>query len=441
VTRLPIGWRESTLAAVAALSSGGTPRAKNPEFYGGDIPWAVIGDLNGGVVHSTAKSITPAALDSSSAKIVPAGTILLGMYGSIGKLGIAGVAMATNQAIATIRAGEQVDHRYLFYYLLDQQRDLSRQGKGAAQRNISQTVLKPWPIRFPDDLGEQRRIVERLDDHLSRLDAVDAYVDTAAAKLARLRDRLVISAITGAELSERTPAALANVGTTDADLPSLPIGWAWARLGDIADVVGGVTKDTKKQRDASYVEVPYLRVANVQRGHLDLDEVSTLRVDPGKVENLRLRPGDVLLNEGGDRDKLARGWVWEDQIEGCIHQNHVFRARIHEPWLDPYFLSWTTNTIGRRWAERNGKQSVNLASISLSMIKKMPVIIPAEGEAVRRVAALAEQLVTLERLASSLTSARARGAALRRALLNAAFSGQVTRSSADVLVTEHLVTA
>src|SRR5690349_7635001 len=106
-------------------------------------------------------------------------------------------------------------------------------------------------------------------------------------------------------------------------LPSIPSSWAWTTLGEIAEVVGGVTKDTKKQSDPALPLVPYLRVANVQRGRIDLRSVAEIRVPSATAERLRLRPGDVLLNEGGDRDKLGRGWIWEGQLSECIHQNHV----------------------------------------------------------------------------------------------------------------------
>ena len=153
---------------------------------------------------------------------------------------------------------------------------------------------------------------------------------------------------------------------------------------------------------------------------------------------MALHPGDVLLNEGGDRDKLARGWVWQGQIDGCIHQNHVFRARITERRLDPYFLSLTTNSLGAPWAERNGKQSVNLASISLSMIKKMPVIVPPNGVAVRVVQKIREERESFDRLQRSIDEAVARSSRLRRALLAAAFSGRLTGHGSDRDVIEEL---
>src|SRR5207237_1118994 len=125
----------------------------------------------------------------------------------------------------------------------------------------------------------------------------------------------------------------------------VPEHWRWTRLSEIAEIVGGVTKDAKREARSGLVEVPYLRVANVQRGYLDLTNVKTVRVTVEEVEALRLRKGDLLFNEGGDRDKLGRGWIWSGEIDPCIHQNHVFRARLLDADLDPRFVSWYANTM------------------------------------------------------------------------------------------------
>lgn len=302
--------------------------------------------------------------------------------------------------------------------------------RGVGINHLGRARLAGWPTPLPST-AEQRRIVEILEDHLSRLDAAADYASAADRRLARLRDQVVMDAITGRhEAGARTAVFPEPAGTADGDLPELPYDWRWRRLGEIAEVVGGVTKDAKKQNDPAFVEVPYLRVANVQRGMLRLDDVTSIRVAPTKVDALRLMPGDVLMNEGGDRDKLARGWVWEGQIDGCIHQNHVFRARAHEG-IDPYFLSWCANTIGGRWAERNGKQSVNLASISLSMIRKMPVIVPPFEVAQRIVADLHDRLRELDQATASITALQTRTAGLRRSVLTAAFKGQLTGGRTD----------
>jgi restriction endonuclease S subunit len=156
-------WPLLKLGDVASWSSGGTPTASDPKYYGGEIPWAVIGDLNEHQVKETEKTITQAGLDESSAKIVPANTVLLAMYGaSIGKTGITGVPLATNQAIAcAICKDDLIDPWFLLYFLQSQKSEFIRAGQGGAQPNISQTIVKDWPIPLPN-LDTQKRVVEQI---------------------------------------------------------------------------------------------------------------------------------------------------------------------------------------------------------------------------------------------------------------------------------------
>lgn len=211
---------------------------------------------------------------------------------------------------------------------------------------------------------------------------------------------------------------------TDSGLPELPSGWAWVTLGAMAEVVGGVTKDVKRQGDPSFVARPYLRVANVQRGYIDLGSVTSIRLSPAKAAQLELRPGDVLFNEGGDRDKLGRGWVWEGQIQGCIHQNHVFRARLVEG-IEPKFVSFWGNTFGKAWFEGRGKQTTNLASLNLTTLKSFPIPVPPSREQSRILVEVDRQLSDMSECERVVEAALARSAALRRAVLEAAFDGRL----------------
>jgi len=170
--------------------------------------------------------------------------------------------------------------------------------------------------------------------------------------------------------------------------------------------------------------VPYLRVANVQRGYLDLREVTTIRVSPQKAAALKLEPGDVLFNEGGDRDKLGRGWVWSGEIENCIHQNHVFRARLNGDF-DPRFVSWHGNTFGRTWFEQHGRQTTNLASLNLTTLKSFPVPLPPLEEQRRIVAEVEERLSKIDAMRTSISNAQRRSAALGPAILERAFRGEL----------------
>lgn len=323
-----------------------------------------------------------------------------------------------------LRPTSDLDPRYLFHYassplLLDQVLPLQ---KGVSYPAVLDKEVRGATLPIPP-LDEQRRIVAILEDHLSRLDAATASVAAAKRRSAALLEQHVVELLLGAR-GERAKTALLG-----SELPPLPQGWRWNSLGGLADVVGGVTKDTTRQSDRSIPEVPYLRVANVQRGRLDLDRITMIRVPAVRAAQLELRPGDVLLNEGGDRDKLARGWVWEGQIAGCIHQNHVFRARPALGVVDPYWLAWLANTLGGPWAERHGKQSVNLASISLSTIKRMPVPLPPLSVQKSLLADISQLSASLAHGSGELISAQSKSGLLRRSLLAAAFRGDLTRGA------------
>ena len=211
-------------------------------------------------------------------------------------------------------------------------------------------------------------------------------------------------------------------------LPALPRSWRWARLDEIADIVGGVTKDAKKQSLPRLVEVPYLRVANVQRGYLNLERVTTIKVPEETATSLQLIPGDILFNEGGDRDKLGRGWIWEGQITACIHQNHVFRARLFAPIIDPRLVSWHGNSFGQQWFIEGGKQTTNLASLNKTTLSVFPVPIPPLPQQHRIVAKVEELMAVCDELEGSLVFAQKERGGLLEAVLHEALDESDDRS-------------
>lgn len=163
-------------------------------------------------------------------------------------------------------------------------------------------------------------------------------------------------------------------------LSQLPEGWVWASLDMLGDIASGVAKGMKRKDGVVLREVPYLRVANVQRGYFNLSEVKTILATERDIKELALVNGDVLFNEGGDRDKLGRGWVWRNEISDCIHQNHVFRMRPYVEDLQSELLSHHGNTFGKFWFRKAGKQTTNLASINMKMLRLFPVPVAPAAE-------------------------------------------------------------
>jgi type I restriction enzyme S subunit len=176
--------------------------------------------------------------------------------------------------------------------------------------------------------------------------------------------------------------------------PPIPTHWAWARLGTLGEIVSGTTKgrDLRGRKVASY---PYLRVANVQRGFLDLNVMKEIEIPVEELDKYRLLPGDVLFTEGGDWDKLGRSVVWNGEINPCIHQNHVFRARLALPALEPRWVSMYSNSpVGRAYFMDAAKQTTNLASINATQLRACPIPVPPLAEQ-RRIVAKVDQLMAL----------------------------------------------
>ena len=161
-------------------------------------------------------------------------------------------------------------------------------------------------------------------------------------------------------------------------LGELPAHWNVMALKRIADVQTGVAKG-KDHGSRNTVAVPYLRVANVQDGYLDLENVAHMEIPAEDLPRYALRQGDVLMNEGGDFDKLGRGHVWDGQIDPCITQNHVFAVRprnVSSAWLNAI----TGSNFAQFYFMTRSKQSTNLASISSTNLMELPVILPPESE-------------------------------------------------------------
>jgi type I restriction enzyme S subunit len=218
----------------------------------------------------------------------------------------------------------------------------------------------PWdqfkriPVELPP-LDEQRAIADFLDTETARIHAIIASRENQL----RLLDELERAHIDASFAELRAPAT---------------------RLGRLAAVQTGVTVDAARAASQDDVEAPYLRVANVQPGRLDLDTVTSIRVPRALAERSTLRAGDVLMTEGGDIDKLGRGTLWNDEIPGCLHQNHVFAVRPTRGLNPDYLAVFTRTSSARAHFESTGVQSTNLASTSASKVRdlRIPLATPAE---------------------------------------------------------------
>ncbi len=215
------------------------------------------------------------------------------------------------------------------------------------------------------------------------------------------------------------------------ELPELPEGWRWEKLGNLSDIVGGVTKGRKFDGKET-TDLPYLRVANVQDGYLDLQDIKTITIPEEEEGKYLLQYGDLLYTEGGDKDKLGRGTIWKNQIERCIHQNHIFRARLVSNYLlSLYFAYYTSSITAKNYFFSNAKQTVNLASINITILSNLPVPIPYIEEQQQIVSEIESRLSVCDQLEQSIDDSLNKTGSLRQSILQKAFSGELTKEWRD----------
>jgi type I restriction enzyme S subunit len=440
---LPSRWTWETFGAVAEYHNGRT--FSKSEWSDKGRPIIRIQNLTGTSSHYNR---FVGSIDER--QVVQDGDLLISWSATLGAYIYRGEEGVLNQHIFRVVPGPDMDRRFLYYATLAFVDRLRSQAHGSGMQHITSKRLKSTPLPVPP-LDEQRRIVARLEELLSQIDMAVKTVRDTLVLVQLYRQSALEAALRGvltAEWRQKHDTSCANTllqsiqdqwgvesprlrgirrkTAIDQDVPppSLPKAWAWSTLGAIADIQGGVTVNNRR-RPLNPRELPYLRVANVQRGYLDLSEVKTITVSEEHAARFRLQPGDILLTEGGDRDKLGRGWVWRGEIDECIHQNHVFRARPRLPGISSEFVSLYTNVYGQQYFSRMGRQTTNLASINKTNLSAFPIPLPPLEEQ-HRIASLASECSRwADSLSKGLGAEVTRSSKLRLSILERAFCGQL----------------
>ena len=288
-------------------------------------------------------------------------------------------------------------------------------GAGGLKR-VSPDVIRQHHLPFPS-LDIQRLIADYLDRETNRIDGLIAEKERMLALLEEKRAALISRVVTRG-LDPNAPLKPSGQEW----LGEIPAHWGLQRLKQLAEVRGGLTLG--KQYSDELLEYPYLRVANVQDGYLKLDDILTVEVPVSEAASNLLAYGDVLMNEGGDIDKLGRGCVWRDEIAPCLHQNHVFAVRPHSVDSD-WLALWTSTLQAKRYFESRAKRSTNLASISGSNIKELPVPLPPVSEQLAIQKFLAVRHLHLETLRGELRDSLRLLTERRAALITATVTGQI----------------
>jgi type I restriction enzyme S subunit len=364
---VPEGWVVKPIKEVSEVVLGRTPSTKEKRYWeGGTILFITPGDLEmyGGVIRNTERKITEEGLEA--ARPLPIGAVVVSCIGNIGKVGVVDVPVATtNQQINAIVPGEEVDNWYMAYAMMHLTPILESRARMTTVPILNKTNFLEVPMPVPP-LPEQRRIAEALR---AIQEAIAAQEDVIAAAR-ELKRSLMERLFTYGPGPEPAP-------TKETDFGSVPASWDIEVLDECAYIQTGAAKG-RRLDEAETINVPYLRVANVQDGFLDLEEIKYIPIRKSERERYSLQPGDVVLTEGGDFDKLGRGFVWQNQIPDCIHQNHIFAVRVNQEVLSPEYLGYLVQSeYAKAYFLSVAHRTTNLACINKTKLGAFPVLIPS----------------------------------------------------------------
>ncbi len=261
---------------------------------------------------------------------------------------VSGKCWVNNHA-HVLKAKPMMDIDYLCYSIMFY--DVTRIISGTTRAKLNQAAMRRMSIPLPP-FETQKQIAKTLG---------------TAAELLTMRKQ---------QLAEMDNLIKSTFYDMFGDPDHNSYGWRTNLLGDTADIVSGITKG-RKISEVNLVPIAYMRVANVQDGHLNLNEIKELDVANSEIEKYILVNGDLLMTEGGDPDKLGRCAIWKGEIPVCIHQNHIFRVRLNQKLVLPEYASFLIGSFyGKKYFLKAAKQTTGIATINSKQLKNFPLLIP-----------------------------------------------------------------
>ena len=431
---IPESWEWVRLGFIGDWGSGATPSRTNKEYYGGNIPWLKTGDLNDGIITNIPEKITELALEKTSVRLNPVGSVLIAMYGAtIGKLGILNIPATTNQACCACLP-ILVNNNYLFYFLMSHKESFTKKAEGGAQPNISKEKIISTLFPLPP-LAEQKRIVEKIEQLLPFIEKYE-QVETQLTALntsfpEMLKKSILQESVQGKLVPQNPfdePASVLleriraekqelikqrkikknkseSVIITRDKIPyeiidgkercladevpfEIPDSWCWCRLGTIFQHNTGKTLNSSNHQGTM---MQYITTSNLYWDRFELDKLREMLFTDSEVEKCTVTKGDLLVCEGGD---IGRAAIWNYDYPMRI-QNHIHRLRSYAP-VEVYFFYYVFYLYKR--AGLIGGKGIGIQGLSSNAIDKLLIPLPPLAEQKKIVAKIEELMQYCDKL-------------------------------------------
>lgn len=419
---IPDSWKWVKLGEIGRWGAGSTPARSNPKYYGGDIPWLKTGELTDGLITETDEFITKLALEKTSVKLNPVGSVLIAMYGAtIGKLGILTFEATTNQACCACVPYSGIDNKFLFYYLMSERRTFIGSAEGGAQPNISRTKIVNFRFPLPS-LAEQQRIVTKIEELFKKVDeygileqeitSLDKYFppnmeksilqhamqgklveqdlnDEPASQLIERIKKEKLELVEQKFIKKEKPLPL----ITEEEIPfDIPGTWQWARLNEVAIYI----QRGKSPKYSLIKSTPVISQKCVQWSGFTMEPAKFIEQDTlEKYDKIRfLQSGDLLWNSTG-LGTIGRVALYDDSFnpyEQAVADSHVTVVRTSELIDSQYIYYYLASPEIQNSIEDIASGSTKQKELNTSTIKEILVPIPPLNEQIRIVDKLKEVL-------------------------------------------------
>lgn len=406
---VPENWVWVRLKSVASWGSGGTPSRKHEEYYNGDILWIKTGELNNGWIYDTEEKITDEGLKKSSAKLFPPYSVLIAMYGAtIGKVAILGVPATTNQACACAVCNKSLLYMYLFYYCIFQKNVFIEKGKGGAQPNISQIILKQHPIPLPP-LFEQQRIVERIEELFAKLDEakerLQEVADSFAVRKAAILHKAFTGELIGKQVTELVP------------------------LENLVDLIK-IGPFGSSLHESDYIEngIPLVNPKHiVQQRIVPQSKISISDEKAEELSSYKLKENDIVL---GRRGEMGRCAPISNREENWICGTGSMIIRLKKEY-DAKLYSLILGSQATVTYLENSAVGSTLKNLNEKIVRKIPVP-QFSSEEQHEIVRLIDDLLARERSAQQATErALASIDLMKKSILARAFRGELGTNKAS----------
>lgn len=406
---VPENWVWVRLESVASWGSGGTPSRKHEEYYNGDILWIKTGELNNGWIYDTEEKITDEGLKKSSAKLFPPYSVLIAMYGAtIGKVAILGVPATTNQACACAVCNQSLLYMYLFYYCISQKNVFIEKGKGGAQPNISQIILKQHPIPLPP-LSEQQRIVERIEELFAKLDEakerLQEVADSFAVRKAAILHKAFTGELIGKQVTELVP------------------------LENLVDLIK-IGPFGSSLHESDYIEngIPLVNPKHiVQQRIVPQSKISISDEKAEELSSYKLKENDIVL---GRRGEMGRCAPISNREENWICGTGSMIIRLKKEY-DAKLYSLILGSQATVTYLENSAVGSTLKNLNEKIVRKIPVP-QFSNEEQHEIVRLIDDLLARERAAQQAAEqALASIDLMKKSILARAFRGELGTNKAS----------